>query len=215
MHRSVLRRAGLIALAIGLMSVADASAQEIPEITVRGRVLGPDSTPLAVGRVVLHRVDPTGGTTVAESPSDADGRFNLPAAATTDTSVVYFVAVSHQGELYIGRPFRPATEGTPEQVIQVGLPATSLTAMLREVEMPAASGDRSTPTTRALLLMLSLLGLTAAVLYLTLRRRRLAPSRALLIRIAEIDERLPAAPPGQRDALREERARLVEQLRDG
>jgi hypothetical protein len=79
--------------------------------------------------------------------------------------------------------------------------------------MPAASADRSTPTTLALLLILSLLGLTAAVLYLTLRRRRLAPSRALLIRIAEIDERLPAAPPGQREALREERARLVEQLR--
>lgn len=191
----MLRRSPVTALVLGLV-VTNASAQDS---VVRGVVIGPDGAPLAIDDVVLHRVGPAGGAAIARGPSGVDGRFSLTAPATRDTSVVYFVAVQYAGQLYIGEPFRPATQGTPEQVLQVGPPA------------PAASprlGD-------SLVLVVPLLIAAAAVLYLLLPRRRVAPERAALIRIAEIDERLPEAPQGQSDALRAERTRLLERLRAG
>jgi hypothetical protein len=207
------RRPALGALALSFILVTSANAQEM---SVRGRVLGPDGTPLAIERVVLHRVDRGGGATVAEAPSGADGRFTLNAPASSDTSAVYFVAARYEKELYIGPPFRPATQGTPEQVLQVGVPANSASALLADAQQDGAPPlGRRGSSRNALLLIAPLLIAGSAVLYLVLPRRRVAPARAMLMRIAEIDERLPDAPQGQREALRAERTRLVEQLRAG
>ena len=209
---SVQRRPALTALALFVL-VTSASAQEI---AVHGRVLGPDGAPLAMERVVLHRVDRSGGATVAEAPSGADGRFLLNAPASNDTSAVYFVAARYQGELYIGQPFRPAMEGTPEQqVLQVGVPETSASAQLADAAGSPPPLGRTVTSRNALLLIAPLLIASGAVLYLVVPRRRVAPGRALLIRIAEIDERLPDAPQGQRETMREERTRLLQQLRAG
>jgi hypothetical protein len=125
------------------------------------------------------------------------------------------VAARYEGELYIGAPFKPALEGTPEQVLQVGVPATSASALIGEAEGAPPPLVRPRNSRNALLLIIPLLVAAAAVLYLMLAHRRIAPDRALLMRIAEIDERLPAAPQGQRDTLRAERTRLLDQLRAG
>jgi hypothetical protein len=73
---------------------------------VRGRVIGPDNAGGQDQRVVLHRVDESGGFTIAEAISGDDGTFELR-AGDTDTTGVYFVAARYDEELYIGPPFRP------------------------------------------------------------------------------------------------------------
>jgi hypothetical protein len=208
----VLRLSAATALALGLVSGTNARAQEI---VVRGTVVGPDGRPLALERVLLHRVAGSVGDTVAVGPTAADGRFVLTGPASRDSSAVYFVAARYQGELYIGQPFRPAVEGTPEQVLQVGVQATSASAVLADAEGSAAPMRRARNATNELVFIAPLIFAAAAVLYLIVPRRRVAPQRALLIRIAEIDERLPDAPQGQRESLRDERSRLIAQLRDG
>jgi len=185
------------------------------EIAVRGIVLGPDGSPLAIERVLLHRVAGSVGDTVAVGPSGADGRFVLTGPASGDTSAVYFVAARFQDELYIGRPFRPAVEGIPEQVLQVGVVATSASALLAGAGASTRPGERTRNAANELVFMVPLVVAAAAVLYLIAPRHRVAPRRALLIRIAEIDERLPNAPQGQRESLSEERSRLLRQLRAG
>jgi hypothetical protein len=199
-------------LALGCVFAAHASGQEI---VVRGVVIGPDGSPLAIDRVVLHRVDSSGGATVAQAATGADGRFVLNAPAARDTAGVYFVAARYQEELYIGQPFRPAMQGTPDQVLQVGVAANSASALLANAEAGAPAVRRARRSRNAFLFIVPLVIAAAAVFYLIVPRRRIAPRRAMLIRLAEIDERLPDAPQGQRDSLRDERTRLVDQLRAG
>jgi hypothetical protein len=224
----MLRRAGFVPLVVGFVFALSAHAQEI---VVRGLVLGPDGRPLALDRVVLHRVHPEGGATVAggssapdaagggatvaEGSSGLDGRFVLTAPVARDTTDVYFVAARYQGELYIGRPFRPAVDGTPDQVLQVGVFANSAAALLANAEGSAVTPARARVTRNPYLFIVPVLMATIAVFYLIVPRRRVTPERAMLIRIAEIDERLPDAPHGQRDSLHAERMRLVDALHAG
>jgi hypothetical protein len=200
------------ALVLGFVFTTTVSAQEL---LVRGIVVGPDGRPVAIDRVVLHRVDAAGGATVAEGSSGSDGRFVLTAPASRDTAGVYFVAARYQGELYIGAPFRPAAQDTLEQVLQVGVVATSASAMVANAEGTPALPKRRRDSRSALLFTVPLLIAAAAIVYLTVKRRRVSPARGMLIRIAEIDERLPDAPQGQRDSLHAERMRLVDELRAG
>jgi hypothetical protein len=111
--------------------------------------------------------------------------------------------------------FRAAGADTLEQPLQVGVSATSATEMLSQASAPPPSAGRPATKTSWLLLLIPLAGVGAIVIYMLVPRTRIAPDRALFIRIAEIDERVDAAPPGQRDALRAQRANLVEQLRSG
>lgn len=194
------------------VAVTAAHAQD-QGMSVRGRVVGPDGAPVAGQRVVLHRVDAAGGTTVAETETDEEGRFTLAAPATMDTTGVFFVAARYENELYIGDPFR-AGEQAAEPTLHVGIPGMSATAMLREAEaqMPFPAGRPAT-TPSWLLFLVPALGVSGVALYLLVPRRRIAAERTLYIRIAELDERMDTAPEGQRDSLREERTRLIERLR--
>jgi hypothetical protein len=183
------------------------------EVIVRGHVLGPDEAPLPGHRVVLHRVDAAGGATIAETMSDDGGRFELSAESSADTAAVYFVASRYDGELYIGDMFRP-TPGTTEQTIQVGVAATSATAMM-EGQMPIRQPPASGASRNWLLLGIPLLGIAGVLVYMLIPRDRIPPQRAALIRVAELDERLENALPAQRESLLEQRRQLIEQLRGG
>jgi hypothetical protein len=211
-----IRSAGVVLLALALTAVAAPGNAQQPEIAVAGRVLGPDNAPLADQRVVLHRVDAAGGATIAEIESDADGAFVMSAPATSDTAAVYFLAARYGGELYIGPPFRAGDADLLRQVVQVGVPGTSATALLEgePTGSPIAMGRPATPRTW-LLLLIPLLGVAALALYMLVPRSRVPPQRALLIRIAELDERMATAPQAQRAGLAQERAQLLGQLRTG
>lgn len=200
----------LLVVAAGLLPTSSLPAQEL---TVRGRVIGPDNTPLSAQRVVLHRVDASGGATVAEATSDDAGRYELRVTASADTGAVYFVAARYQEELYIGPPFRPEAEGTMEQILQVGVPGTSAEQLIRGQEGGAQPVGRPATSRSWMLLLIPLVGVAAVALYALVPRTRISPDRTLLIRVAELDERLGTATDAQRDAIREERARLMSQLR--
>lgn len=206
------RNLAFLCLLLLFVPVASAFAQD-QGMSVRGRVIGPDGSPVASQRVVLHRVDAAGGATVAEAETDGEGRFTLTAPATLDTTGVFFVAARYESELYIGDPFR-AGEQAAEPTLHVGIPSMSATAMLRETEggLPLPGGRPAT-TPSWLLFLIPALGVAGVALYLVVPRQRIAPERALYIRIAEIDERMEAAPEGQRASLRDERIRLIERLR--
>jgi hypothetical protein len=203
----------LPALAAVLISTSGNALQEGSSLVVRGRVIGPDNSALAGQAVVLHKVAGATGTTVAESVTDADGRFELSTPALGDTTAIYFIAARYEGELYIGAPFREAEEEARNQVLQVGVAGTSATAMLEgSGALPQASG-RPLTSRSWLLFAIPLLGVAAVAVYALLRRGRLPHDRVALIRLAELDERATSAPAGQRDALMSERARLLGELR--
>lgn len=207
-------RAGFILILIALLStgiVSDAAAQ-----AVAGRILGPDNAPLGGQDVVLHRVQDAGGATVAQAVTGPDGRFTLELPAMTDSAAVYFVATRYDGELYIGAPFRAGEQNAAGEVIQVGIPGTSATALLGGggTAMPVAVGRPAT-SRNWLLLVIPLVGVAAVAVYALIPRGRVPEDRALLIRIAELDERLSSVAATERSSLLEERSRLTTQLRAG
>jgi hypothetical protein len=211
-HATLRHLTGLLTLLGGLLISGAVQAQDI---TVRGRVLGPDGAPLADQRVVLHRVDASGGATIAESRSAADGSFELSAAAEADTSAVLFVAARYDEELYIGPPFRAADALAMDQQIQVGVPAMSATALMEGEPVPLPRSGRPATTSSWLLLLIPLLGVIGVAVYALVPRTAIPADRARLIRVAELDERLQGAPDAQRITLLEERRRLIAELRAG
>ncbi|MEX0906775.1 MAG: hypothetical protein WD054_00485, partial [Gemmatimonadota bacterium] len=110
----------VVLLAAAAVSPARSAALQAP-LTVEGRVIGPDGAPQADQVMMLHRVDRSGGATIAETSSGADGSYVLTAPASTDTSAVYFVAARYDGDLYIGAPFRQGQPDRLAQLIQVGV----------------------------------------------------------------------------------------------
>jgi hypothetical protein len=203
----------LITLIAGLLVAGSVHAQDI---TVRGRVIGPDNAPLGDQRVVLHRVDTSGGATIAETRSGVDGSFELNATAEPDTSALLFVAARYDEELYIGPPFRPGDETALVQEIQVGVPSMSATAMMQGGEpMPMPRGPRPETTSIWLLLLIPLVGVLGVAAYAMMPRNRIPPVRARFIRVAELDERMETAPAAHREALAAERRQLVAELREG
>lgn len=207
------RPSSLLLVAAALLAVPSAQAQA-QELVVRGRVIGPEGAGVAEQRVVLHRVDTGGGATIAEALSGEDGGFELRTPATTDTTGVYFVAARFDGELYIGPPFRPTDEVAAEQIIHVGIPSMSATAMLAEDGAGTIPLGPPPSTSRAwLLLVIPLLGVVGVGVYMMLSRRGIPKQRALLIEVAELDERMAAATAAQRAALQDERHRLMARLR--
>lgn len=191
-----------------------AAAQQ-PDVSAAGRVVGPDGAPLPGQDVVLHRVDAAGGATIAETVSDADGAFTMTAAASADTSAVFFVAARHAGELYIGPPFKPGMPGTMVQQIQVGVPGMSASAMLAQdggTTLPP-TGMRPATSRNWLLLLVPLFGVAAVALSIVVPRRRIPEKRSILIRVARLDESAATAQQADRGQLLAERTRLMTQLR--
>jgi len=206
----------LVLLAVACWACADPAAAQDSLMTIQGRVLGPDNAALAGQPVVLHRVQAAAGATVAEAVTTADGAFELRAPITTDTTAIYFVAARYQGALYIGAPFRAGQAESEDQVIQVGVAGTSANELLGDgsLTMPQPLG-RAVTNRNWLLLVIPLVGVAAVAIYALIPRGRMPHNRALLIRIAELDERMGGAHPAQHESMREERTRLASQLRAG
>jgi hypothetical protein len=201
-----------VMLLIAILGVLAADTVHAQDVNVRGRVIGPDAAELGGQRVVLHRVDAAGGATIAEAVSAADGSFELSATVPADTGAVYFVAARYDEELYIGPPFRPS-EGATEQVIQVGVPAMSATALMAEGQEPLMPARRRPAESGSwMLLIIPLLGVAGVAAYALMPRNRIPRERTLLIRVAELDERMMTAPAAQKGSLLEERRQLIAQL---
>lgn len=210
-------RAGHILFLMTLLCAAmagDAAAQAAAG-TVAGRILGPDNAPLGGQGVVLHRVQEASGATVSEAVTSADGRFTLDLPPGTDTASIYFVATRYEGELYIGAPFRAGEQDAAGEVIQVGIPGTSATALLGGGPAMPQTVGRPLTSRNWLLLVIPLIGVAAVAVYALIPRHRVPDDRALLIRIAELDERMSSMPDAERYRLLEERSRLTTQLRAG
>jgi hypothetical protein len=205
----------LVLLAFICASTTTPAAAQQASASVSGRIIGPDESALSDQTVVLHRVQGAQGETVATAVTLEDGGFVLEFPLQADPAALYFVATRYEGELYIGAPFRAGEQDPAGQLIQVGVPGTSATAMLEGGgAMPQPIGRPAT-SRNWLLLVIPLMGVAAVALYALIPRSRVPPDRALLIRIAELDERMGSAPDAQRAALREERLRLAAQLRAG
>ena len=205
-----LRRLLLTLLALFCFPATTIHAQQL---TVRGVVIGPDAKPVADQVVVLHRVSQGGGETVAQDTSSADGRFVLVAPATEDTAAVYFVAGRFADEMYLVPPFR-ADEGATDQILQVGVPGTSASSLLGSAPGVAPQAVvRPATSRRWLLFAIPLVAVAAVAIFLLLPGRRISEDRAALIRIAELDERMPLATAAQREQLGTERATLIARLR--
>jgi hypothetical protein len=200
----------LLAVMAGTLAASGVNAQEL---VIRGRVVGPDNAGIAEQRVVLHRVDESGGFTIAETLSGEGGAFELRAAATTDTTGVYFVAARYDDELYIGPPFRPGDSMAADQVIQVGIPAMSATAMMNDSPLGPMPAQQDTSRTW-LLVIVPLVGVLGVAAYALIPRTSIPDDRALLIRVAEIDEEMETSSGDDLEELREERDDLMAQLRE-
>lgn len=212
-----LRHAILLPALALIVSASGAAAQDAGG-SVPGRVLGPDNMPVASQAVVLHRVQGATGATVAETVTTEDGTFTLEVPADSDPAALYFVATRYAGELYIGAPFRAGEQDPAGQDIVVGVPGTSATAMLEGSGPPPPMAQpigRPVTTRNWLLLVIPLVGVAAVAIYALVPRSRVPPDRALLIRIAELDERLANVPDTSRASMLEERSRLTQQLRAG
>jgi hypothetical protein len=209
--QTVRRTLSLLAVAAGILTASGAQAQEL---IIRGRVIGPDNAGVPEQRVVLHRVDESGGFTIAETVSGDGGAFELRAQATMDTTGVYFVAARYDDELYIGPPFRPGDPLAADQVIQVGIPSMSATAMMGDAPIGPMPARQDTSRTW-LLLIVPLVGILGVAAYALIPRKSIPEDRSLLIRVAEIDEEMETAAGVDLEELREERAEIMAQLREG
>lgn len=209
-------RHAVIPTAVALLMLATGAAAQVSDGRVPGRVLGPDNAPVAGQAVVLHRVQAAAGGTVTETVTADDGSFTLDVPADSDGEALYFVATRYAGELYIGAPFRAGEQDPAGQTIVVGVPGTSATAML-EGGASSTVQPMGRPVTNRnwLLLVIPLVGVAAVAIYALVPRNRVPADRALLVRIAELDERMSAAPDTSRVTMLEERSRLTQQLRAG
>lgn len=213
----IMSASGAAAQDAGGNAAASTEAQEAGG-SVPGRVLGPDNLPIPSQTVVLHRVQGATGATVAETVTAGDGTFTLEVPADSDPEALYFVATRYAGELYIGAPFRAGEQAVTGQDIVVGVPGTSASAMLEGSGPPPPMAQpigRPVTNRNWLLLVIPLVGVAAVAIYALVPRSHVPADRALLIRIAELDERMASAPDTSRASMLEERSRLTQQLRAG
>lgn len=177
----------LLAVVGGLVPCAPAVAQEH---VLSGHALDGDDRPVAGLEVMLHRVTPDGGATIARDTTGADGRFTLSAAGGADDPV-YFVAARHDGQLQIG-PMLRAPFPESGYVLRVG-------------GSPVGAPARDRRKAGLVVGILAVLGLAVAWLVRPPARRR------LLLRLAQIEEARAAGADPAGDA--RERGRILTQLR--
>jgi hypothetical protein len=150
---------GLLAVVGGLVPFAPAAGQES---VLAGRALDAGERPVAGLEVMLHRVTPAGGATIARDTTAADGGFTLRAEASDDDPV-YFVAARFEGQIQIGPMLRmPFPESG--YVLRVGAPsgppapaagrAAWIVGVLAVLGMAIVFGVRP-PSRRRLLLQLA------------------------------------------------------------
>lgn len=216
-QRSALRSA-LLALGAAALLAAPVAAQE----PLTGLVVDPAGKPVGNQRVTLHMVTQQSGAMVDSAMSDAQGRFTVHVPAVQDTSTIFFVATRWKGDLFIGTPFRPPLPAGVTYSVTVGVNPVQMgpagggmgggaAAAPSAATAPASSSN----TTRwFIVVMLGLVALGAAgyALLGAARERGEQRRRELLLRIAELDERVTTSGGAELAELRRERAELLAQL---
>jgi len=205
-----MRRLLLSSLVLGMLATAPASARQQP-FTLSGRVVDQQGQPVAGLEVLLHRVAGQDGASIGQARSDENGSFRFRIDETPPADAVYFAAARFNEQMYIGPFEKPPIDSLQPYEIVVGGEPISFDAPV----MPAtgtAGGALQSPVgpsrwTLALIPLLAVLGLAVAI---ALSRRRQLQRRHLLIRLAVLEEQ--AAARGDTEGLRQERARILDQL---
>ncbi len=204
--------------ACALALLARGAAAQTP---LSGQVVDSAGKPVAGQHVTLHEVTPASGAMVDSAVTDARGRFTVRVPAVQDTGTIFFVATRWQGDLYIGTPFRPPLPSGANYTVTVGVnpvnmgPAGGRMGGGSAATAPAAAPPSSSGATRWFLVAMLALVALGAVAYALIggaRERAEQRRRALLLRIAELDERAASAGGEESSALRRERAELMTQL---
>lgn len=172
-------------LLAALLTLSTASAASAQSSSLRGRVVDADGRPVPDVTVVLHHVTDAGGAEVGRAVSSADGVFVLELDSAPPGGV-YFAATRHEGSLFMGAPFRTLREieGT-EYVIAVGVNAVGGAPTPGPPPPPGAGRGW------AIGLIAGALGILFVVLPLA-RRRPGTDDRAVLLELAELEERFEA-----------------------
>ena len=198
----------VVALALLLLAAAGpAAAQEIAGVAVDSA-----GRPLAGVPLALHRIGGGSGANVATGATDADGRFRF--AIEEVDSAVYFVAMRHDGRMYIGPPARGGAERVTDYVVRAdpGSEAGAVASALAGRDAPLDPRSPSAPGSAGMgaVWLVPVLGLAVAAIFLTTapdyRRRR---RREMVLELARVENRLAAGGAGadpedrrRRDALR-------------
>ncbi len=168
--------------------VLPAAAQRLhaqsPELS--GQVVDPAGLPVAGITVSLHRVTDSGGAEVGRAISDQEGRFAIGLEGASDGGV-FFAATRFDGTLYMGEPFRTLAEAPTAYRIVIGSGGIAGGAAQQAPGRPA---DRQ----GWVILLFTVLGVTAVALPFWRSRRGPRALRTLLADLAELEEDLAALP---------------------
>lgn len=201
-------RSFLLVVILCLVPAGNVRAQT--SMTIRGRVLDQARQPVSGQEVLLHRVAGQDGARIGQATTAEDGTFSFRIEEEAATGAVYFATARFEGEVFIG-PFleTPIEPGSDYEVIVGGEPI-NFNAPVLPAGSAAGASVRPPVSPRQRALGLVLLVAVVGVGFALLSRRGKRNRRQLLIRLAVLEEE--AAERGESDTLREERARILDQL---
>ena len=191
----------LLAILIALMCTTRGFAQT----TISGRVLDAQGKPVAGIQVLLHAITESAGSQIDTDTSRVDGGFDLH-AGTVDAKAVYFVAVTHNGELFMGDLLRPPFPAGQEYIVRVGVNPVDFSGATAAPE-PTVRPAGNTRAGAAVILIAALV--IGGVFFVGLRRRP-PEQRRLLVELARLEEDLGTA--SANGVLQKRRQELRERL---
>jgi len=174
---------------------------------INGRVIDPQDKPVAGLEVLLHAVNETTGSDVDKATTADDGTFKLT-APTTDETAVYFVAVTWEGQLFMGDLLRPPFPSDQEYVVRVGVNPVDLSGI---AEAPPVSAEEQKRERGAGAVVIVAAGAVIAALLGYGLHRRPASQRRWLVELARIEDDIAAEPDSS--VLQKRRAELRARLK--
>ena len=179
-------RALLLSLGLLLCTAASGIAQQ----TVRGKVVDPQQKPVAGVEVMMHAVTEDIGGDVDTDTTDANGAFELT-VAVVDPTAVYFVAVVHESQLYMGDLMRAPLPVGKEYLVKVGVDPVEIAPPPTAPELTPEQQKQD--RTAGIAVILAGLAVIAALASIVLSRR--APAhRRWLVELARLEDDLAANP---------------------
>ena len=164
-----------------VLSTIASFSEVVAQNTINGRVVDENNAPVPNIEVLLHRVTKAGGGSVDTDTSDATGAFTLVAPPETDSTALFFVAVSENGELFMGEMQRLPFPTGMEYIVEAGDDPIQLT---RPEIQPA---ERRA----GLFVIIGCIILVTGVIVFAMRRRP-PLERRLLVALANLDDHDPS-----------------------
>ena len=197
-----LRRYSFVPVLI-LVAASDALGQS----DINGRVVDPQEKPVAGLEVLLHAVTESSGSDVDKDTTAEDGTFRL-SAPSADANAVYFVAVTWQGQLFMGDLLRPPFPTDQEYLVRVGVNPVDLSGV---ADAPPVSPEEQKKERSAGAVVILAAGAVIAALLGYGLHRRPASQRRWLVELARIEDDIAADPDSS--ALQKRRAELRARLK--